>query len=87
MFNEDDIVFRYTRDDAIQDGVLVDVSNPAKEAGFSIPLVGARQGIQRTVAHMRGQRTDDAKRRFTRRHMGSTDSIRLKQSFQRAREN
>lgn len=38
MFNEHDVVFRYTRDDAIQDGVLVDVSNPAKEAGFSIPL-------------------------------------------------
>ena len=38
MFNEDDVVFRYTRDDAIQDGVLVDVSNPAKQAGFSIPL-------------------------------------------------
>ncbi len=37
MFNEDDIVFRYTRDGAIQDGILVDVSNPAKEAGFSIP--------------------------------------------------
>lgn len=38
MFNENDVVFRYTRDDAIQDGVLVDLSHAAKQAGFSIPL-------------------------------------------------
>lgn len=38
MFDKYDSVYTYTRDDAIQDGVLVDVSNPAKQAGFSIPL-------------------------------------------------
>lgn len=38
MFEAGDVVFRYTRDDAIQDGVLVDVSNVAKEVGFRIPL-------------------------------------------------
>lgn len=38
MFSEDDVVFRYTRDEAIDDGVLVDVSNIAKEIGFRIPL-------------------------------------------------
>ncbi|GMV29091.1 MAG: hypothetical protein AMXMBFR59_12160 [Rhodanobacteraceae bacterium] len=38
MFTPDDVVHTYTRDDAIQDGVLVDVSHPAKQAGFTIPL-------------------------------------------------
>lgn len=38
MFDKYGLVHTYTRDDAIQDGVLVDVSNPAKQAGFSIPL-------------------------------------------------
>lgn len=32
------MVFRYTRGEAIDDGVLVDVSNIAKEFGFRIPL-------------------------------------------------
>ena len=34
----DDLVFAYTRAEAIADGVLVDVSEMAKEAGFKYPV-------------------------------------------------
>lgn len=33
-----DVVYRYTRKQAIEDGVLVDVSEMAKEAGFKVPV-------------------------------------------------
>ena len=33
-----DFIFSYTRKEAIQDGVLVDVSTMAKEAGFKFPV-------------------------------------------------
>ena len=36
--NEKDVIFRYTREQAISDGVLVDVSDLAREAGFVIPV-------------------------------------------------
>ena len=34
----DGIIARYTRAQAIEDGVLIDVSKMAKEAGFVIPV-------------------------------------------------
>ena len=34
MFEESDLIYSYTRADAIRDGVLIDVSETAKEAGF-----------------------------------------------------
>jgi hypothetical protein len=34
----DEIIFSYTRADAIADGVLIDVSKLASEAGFRIPV-------------------------------------------------
>ncbi len=34
MFEKADIIYSYSRADAIEDGVLVDVSETAKEAGF-----------------------------------------------------
>lgn len=37
MFDESDIIHRYTRKQAIQDGVLIDVSGTAKEAGIKYP--------------------------------------------------
>ena len=37
MFNENDIIHRYTRKQAIADGVLIDVSSTAKEAGIQYP--------------------------------------------------
>jgi len=38
MFNNTNVIYAYTRRDAIDDGVPVDVSEVAKEAGFKIPV-------------------------------------------------
>jgi hypothetical protein len=38
MFTKDDVIFSYTRAQAIADGVLVDVTETAKEAGFKYPV-------------------------------------------------
>jgi hypothetical protein len=37
MFDESDLVHRYTRAEAIADGVLIDVSGTAREAGIIMP--------------------------------------------------
>lgn len=38
IFSPDDIIYGYSRADAIRDGLLVDVSETAKEAGFVFPV-------------------------------------------------
>jgi hypothetical protein len=38
MFENADLIHRYTRLDALRDGVLIDVSATAKEAGFKFPV-------------------------------------------------
>jgi hypothetical protein len=38
MFDEADLIHRYTRADALRDGVLIDASRAAREAGFHYPL-------------------------------------------------
>ena len=38
MFEDFDLIHSYTRKQAIEDGVLIDVSEIAKEAGFQIPV-------------------------------------------------
>ena len=38
IFKDDDIVFSYTRKQAIEDGVLFDVTEQAKELGFKFPV-------------------------------------------------
>lgn len=38
MFTEADMIISYSRADAIRDGVLVDVSEMARECGFVIPV-------------------------------------------------
>jgi len=38
LFEEADVIFCYTRADAIADGVLVDVTAMAREAGFRVPV-------------------------------------------------
>lgn len=38
LFGENDIVSGYSREQAIADGVLIDVSEMAKKAGFKIPV-------------------------------------------------
>ena len=37
-FTEDDVVYAYTRKQAIEDGQLIDVSSVAREAGIIIPV-------------------------------------------------
>ena len=44
IFEEADVVFRYTRKQALSDGVLVDISGPAKESGIKFP-VAVTQGV------------------------------------------
>jgi len=38
MFTEDDLIYAYTRAQALADGVLMDVSSTAREAGFVWPV-------------------------------------------------
>jgi hypothetical protein len=38
MFENTDLIHRYTRADALRDGVLIDVSATAREAGFKYPV-------------------------------------------------
>src|SRR5262249_41159674 len=38
MLDNADYIHRYTRADALRDGVLIDVSAAAKEAGFQYPV-------------------------------------------------
>ena len=38
MFEEADLIYRYTRAQAIEDGVLIDVSAVAREAGITYPV-------------------------------------------------
>lgn len=42
MFTEEDIIFAYTRAQALEDGVLIDVSETAREASFSYPVALTR---------------------------------------------
>jgi hypothetical protein len=48
MFTEDDLIYSYTRADAIEDGVLIDVSEMAREAGFRWP-VAVTQAVWATI--------------------------------------
>lgn len=43
MFTESDVIFSYTRKQAIEDGVLVDVSETAMELGFRYPVAVTAQ--------------------------------------------
>ena len=42
LFTQDDIIYTYTRAQAIEDGYLVDVSEVASEAGFRWPVAVTR---------------------------------------------
>jgi hypothetical protein len=42
MFTEDDVIYAYTRTQAIEDGELIDVTHTAKEAGFRYPVALTR---------------------------------------------
>lgn len=38
LLNDANLIYSYTRADAIRDGVLIDVSTTAQEAGFVVPV-------------------------------------------------
>jgi len=42
MFDDADLIHSYTRAEAIENGVLVDVSETAREAGFRVPVALTR---------------------------------------------
>ena len=42
LFSPDDLIHSYTRQQAIEDGVLMDVSETAKEAGVRFPVALTR---------------------------------------------
>ena len=50
------VVFAYSRRQAIEDGVLVDVTDTAREAGFRIPVALSRNVWDRLVALPEGYR-------------------------------
>jgi hypothetical protein len=50
MFDDAEIISRYSRADAIRDGVLIDVSETAKEAGFRYPVALTRAVWEKCVA-------------------------------------
>ena len=38
MFTAADVIYTYTREQALQDGVLIDISSTAREAGYLYPV-------------------------------------------------
>jgi hypothetical protein len=50
MFEEADLIHSYTRADALRDGVLIDVSPTAREAGIRYPVALTRAAWGRCVA-------------------------------------
>jgi hypothetical protein len=64
MFDSSDLIHSYTRAQAIEDGVLVDVSDVATEAGFKLPVAITRAAWARYVEvpaelELHGQSVDD----------------------------
>jgi hypothetical protein len=50
MFENAELIHGYTRADALRDGVLIDVSAVAREAGFRYPVALTRAAWERCVA-------------------------------------
>ena len=50
MFEDADLIHRYTRAEALEDGTLVDVSETAKGVGFRIPVALTRTAWSDCVA-------------------------------------
>lgn len=48
-FDEMPVIFKYTRKEAIQDGVLVDISEMAKDAGFKTPVAMTAEAYAHAV--------------------------------------
>jgi hypothetical protein len=50
MFENADLIHRYNRADALRDGVLIDVSATAREAGIRFPVALTRAVWERCVS-------------------------------------
>jgi hypothetical protein len=50
MFENPDLIHRYSRADAIRDGVLIDVSATARQAGIRFPVALTRAVWERCVS-------------------------------------
>ena len=59
MFEEADLIHSYTRADALRDGVLIDVSAVAREAGIRYPVALTQAVWERCVAVPPGVRCQD----------------------------
>lgn len=62
--SEDDIIHRYTRAEAIADGVLVDVTPQGREAGFRHPVALTRAAWEAYVAVPAGAAGQDEQGRL-----------------------
>jgi hypothetical protein len=69
MFTNADVVSSYTRAQAIADGVLVDCSSLAREAGFRVPLAMTAAAWHSSVAWTDANEDD--------KHMGQSEVGRL----------
>lgn len=38
MFTEKDLIYKYTRREALDDGILIDISNMGREVGYKYPI-------------------------------------------------
>ena len=59
MFEEADLIHRYSRADALRDGVLIDVSETAREAGIRWPVALTQAAWERCVTVPRGVACQD----------------------------
>jgi hypothetical protein len=59
MFEQSDLIHAYSRADAIRDGVLIDVSETAKEAGFCYPVALTHAVWEKCVAVPSGVECQD----------------------------
>jgi hypothetical protein len=64
MFDNAEIVHRYSRADALRDGVLIDASATAKEAGIRFPVALTAAVWQLCVTVPPGVRCQDEKGRL-----------------------
>ena len=69
MFTNDELIFAYTRRQAIEDGVLVDVTETATEAGFVLPVaVTAGRLVRLHPPPRRNERTGRGRAALGRAH-------------------
>ncbi len=59
MFGEDTLLHKYTRQDALRDGVLIDVSTTAREAGITYPTATTAAVFQQYVRVPEGVESQD----------------------------